>query len=714
MNILQRLGNRIGGGVTKREMALVPRWRRHFLSLFDDFEDVVEVAYKKNATVNACMWILQTTFTEPELWAWERGNTIYKYKPLEGHALRKLMLKPNPDMGEVELLQYVITYAPLGGNVYVWKQRDNVRRVQALWPFHDGKVTPIRGRSTAEGMVAYYVLNIGDNEQYNPWGLERFDENPGVAIPKSEMIHWKWQIDPLNPERGMGALVASAGDVKVGNEIRDYIYSFLKNDATPPIVVTMVEGDEVTKDKVERLKALWAETGGGEKRGLPRFLQAGMTVKQLSFNLKDMEYGSLRDGPDTAICNGFHIHPATVGTLAGLKNSTFSNISEANKALALQTLVPLWRSFASEVRQSMAGEAGYAEDVTIRFDLAQVRAMQESQTEIENRLGQMFDRGGILRSEYREALGFEVGPEDEVYKENLASIWVPRGKLREYDPGLLGDEEERQGSGKRGAGGKALLAAEGVGRALLVIRRGLIGKMRVEVDEYFSRLAGEVVVRAGSGKRGAGSGGRGAGERKALGVDDLIGPEDEEALGVVMKRFYAQVLEASWGVWNVSLGVEVAFDLENPLVTALLKEAGERVAGITDVTREALREVLQYGAEQGWSVDELVEGMPEDGIRGIRDVVEETYRGRSRAIARSELGWAQNTATVNRYEDAGVRQVLVLDDGFDNSDENCVYIAGQVRSLAWTQSDHPGEGPSGIKNPLQHPNCVRCFAPYFG
>jgi len=153
--------------------------------------------------------------------------------------------------------------------------------------------------------------------------------------------------------------------------------------------------------------------------------------------------------------------------------------------------------------------------------------------------------------------------------------------------------------------------------------------------------------------------------------------------------------------------------LNDPLVTALLGKAGERVVDITDTTKDALREVLQYGNEQGWSVDELVRGDPEEGIRGIREVVDETYKGRARTIARSETGWAQNTGTINRYQDAGVKQVLVLDDGFDNSDENCVFIAGQVRSLAWTQSDHPDEGPSGIKNPLQHPNCVRVFAPYF-
>ena len=142
--------------------------------------------------------------------------------------------------------------------------------------------------------------------------------------------------------------------------------------------------------------------------------------------------------------------------------------------------------------------------------------------------------------------------------------------------------------------------------------------------------------------------------------------------------------------------------------------AGEQVVDITKVTRDHLSEALQYGSEQGWSVEQLVAGDPDAGIPGIKDLVEESYKNRSENIARTELGLAQNTASINRYDDAGVGEVLVLDNGFPRSDENCAWIDGQVRSLEWTKSNHPGEGPSGIKNPLQHPGCVRCFAPYFG
>lgn len=708
MGLLQTLGLRKQSSTTDN-LSLIPPWKRYQFAPFDGMTDVVEKAYKKNATVFACMWILQSMFPEPELWSWEREDRI-SYKPIQGHAVRKLFSKPNQDMSEVEFLQFVITYAPLGGNVYIWKQRDKARRVKNLWPFHDGHITPIRSANTREGFVAYYVLNDGSNEQTNPWGLERVDLLPGVAIPKSEIIHWKWMIDPLNPERGMGALEASAGDVLLANELRDYIYTFLKNDAKPPIVVTMAEGDEFTPAKAKRLKEQWLESTGGANRGTPSFLEFGMVVKELSSSLRDMQFGDLGDRPDASICMGFHINPVVVGALVGLKNSTYSNFEEANKALALQTMVPLWRSFESELQQGLSGEIGFSEEESLRFDRSQVTALQESEKEKEERIGSGFDRGGVTRAEYRRSLGLEVSEADDVYKENLASIWVPRGVVRQNDPDLLDAEEDRQsGEDEEGKGKKETKSASQsreIGNVLMAIRNGLIGKMRDELKEYSSRLAGEVVQRllaSGKGKRG----------KKELSADDLILESDVIALSILVKRFYVSVLELSWDTWNISLGVELAFDLTDPLVTEILGMAGERVKDITEETMGQLQEALQYGSEQGWSIEQLAAGDPEAGIPGIQDLIEESYKNRSKNIARTELGMAQNTAAINRYSDAGVSKVLILDDGFPRSDENCVWIDGQTRSLEWTKEDHPDEGPSGIKNPLQHPGCVRCFAPKF-
>jgi hypothetical protein len=110
--------------------------------------------------------------------------------------------------------------------------------------------------------------------------------------------------------------------------------------------------------------------------------------------------------------------------------------------------------------------------------------------------------------------------------------------------------------------------------------------------------------------------------------------------------------------------------------------------------------LLKQANENGWSINEIVRGV--DGQPGLRDIVEETYKNRARAVAISELGQAQNRATVERYRD-NVQKVEILDGGDDDSAPACNLANGQIWTLELFE-----------KNLLQHPNCSRAAAPYFG
>lgn len=449
MNIFNTVRTWFAKAVVKAtggNLALIPRWLR-YAPFFPSWPNLVREAYKGNATVFACMWLLQRTFVSPELWAWKQ-NAEGEYDPISEHVFRKLIQKPNPDMGEREFKQFVITYAPLGGSVFIWMQRGQGGGVIALWPFHRGQVTPIPGRNTEEGLVHYYVLDVGNGESANPWGLDRHDNLMGVAIPKSEMLQWKWAVDPEYPWEGMGALIASASDVDLRNELRRFIFSLLKNDASPRVVVWLAEGEEVDEDKVKRIRAQWKQSYGGENRGTPGFLEAGMKIERLGFNMQEMQIESLGEGYDANICMGFGIQPVVVGTLVGLKNSGVqANFEEANKMLHELTLVPLWESFSSEVEQGLSDKPQYA-GIRIAFNLKSVRALQENLNETEKRLVSGWNAGALTRAQYLRGLGYEASPTDEVLKVTLTTSFVPVGQL--------GVQTPAQESERPPANGKAL------------------------------------------------------------------------------------------------------------------------------------------------------------------------------------------------------------------------------------------------------------------
>jgi len=281
-------------------------------------------------------------------------------------------------------------------------------------------------------------------------------------------------------------------------------------------------------------------------------------------------------------------------------------------------------------------------------------------------------------NEFRAVMGLPPDPEGDIYLRTLAMLEVPAS--------IKGHP--------RGAKAKRTASVR-VGQSLQKIRRTVARKMEDAIDSYFSELAERVVERAGKVWRAAL-------ERKDLPeADDLLKPSDSSELKTIVRRWYVEIIKGSWDTWNGALGVEVAFDLTDPAVTKVLATAGTRVGDIDDTTLQAVRDLLQFGNEQGWSIDQLVRG--DDEHAGLRDVVEQTYKNRAQAIARTELGEAQNMATTVRYQSAGIKKVEVLDNGADDDDEECRQLNGTTQTLEWA-----------ARNTLQHPNCTRAFAPVVG
>ena len=112
-----------------RSFAFAPMWKRYAFSSIST-EKLISEGYKQNAIVSACSTTLQLSFPEPPLLFGylEDGRFIADYE----HEINKLLQQPTPDMGQAEFLQSVITYAPISGNAYIWKQRGQNGKVLHL------------------------------------------------------------------------------------------------------------------------------------------------------------------------------------------------------------------------------------------------------------------------------------------------------------------------------------------------------------------------------------------------------------------------------------------------------------------------------------------------------------------------------------------------------------------------------------------------------
>ena len=681
MNWFQRTFRKAASGLAK--FLFAPTWVRHAFSKIS-LSKLITEGYKQNSAVSACATTLQLTFPEPPLLAGteEEGRFIPNYS----HPIMSLLKRPNRDMGMAEFLQFMIAYNPIGGNAYAWKERAVNGKVIALWPFSDVQISPIAGHDTSEGFVAYYEYDAGDGKK--------------LPIPKEDIIHWKWMIDPQNPWKGIGAIELSAREVDRDNEATSYIYALLKNNAVPPVVITLEEGDDPTQEEMDTMSLKWVQK---HSSGQPAFITHGMKAEQMGYDLHKLAAETLADVPETRIAANFHVPPSVAGLNVGVKRSDYGDTA-ARKAFTEQTLMALWRSLASELLNGLKDEyPGTPENFALWFDIRNVGALQEQKKDQWLRVTDAWSRGLITRAQAKQELGMKPGNGDDVYFISLASEFVPAGEEVIRQP-LISDapaqntdkqppaNNDPPSGTSQSAEGKQKKSRTG-GQMLQRIRLDVARRMKQSVNVYFSQLADRVVERTGKSYM--------PGKADLPDAGDLITGDDRKKLETLIKRFYVEIIQLSWETWNYTLGVTTAFDLTDPIVTEALQSAAQSVKDITSTTLEEIQGALTYANENGWSVDQLVRG--DETQPGLRSIVDETYQGRAENIARTELGEAQNQATISRYEAAGVGLVEILDNGSTDDDVECQEANGQIWTLEYF-SEHV----------LEHPNCTRAAAPYFG
>ncbi|CAK0773935.1 Phage portal protein [Gammaproteobacteria bacterium] len=678
MNFIDKVKSWAAGAIlgAGKTFSFIPGWLR--ASWMDiNFHSLIEKGYKASSAVSGCVRALAFSFPEPELVAYK--DTAEGEQPAGAKdELQKLIRKPNPDMGEAEFMQFVITYASCGGNVYIWKERSKNGKVIYLWPFSDKDVLPVPGRNNLEGMVAGYQFDCGNGQR--------------VYLDKNDVIHWKWMIDPMQPWKGIGAIEFASKDVESDTESSAYVYKMWKNNGIPPVAITLTEGDELTDAKADRLRKAWMQKYGGENQGVPAFLESGMKIEKVGWNMQELNLSELKNIPESRICAAFGVPPTIALLYVGLKRSDYGD-GNARKSFTETTLVALWRTLASEFTSSLSDEFGGG--YVLRFNLNGVKALAENVNEMWTRLMSAADKGLITRAMFLRGVGLPATAMDNVYRASLINSWEPAGQApKALDAG--------------GANGNKSIAAERAqhaaplqeqknavyGRSLQRIRLTVGMSMAKDLDTYFASLADRIVSRTEKALRVAT-------ETKELpNADDLLTAKDEAELEKVIKRWFVAIAEASWETINLSLGITAAFDMTDPAVTYALSKAGGDVKDITATTRAALQDALKYGNEQGWSIQQLVKG--DETQPGIQSIVEETYKGRSETIARTELGDAQNDVTSQRYKANGVSLVSILDNGDSDDDDECKIADGQVWTIDYFES-----------NRLEHPNCTRCSYPIF-
>lgn len=170
--------------------------------------------------------------------------------------------------------------------------------------------------------------------------------------------------------------------------------------------------------------------------------------------------------------------------------------------------------------------------------------------------------------------------------------------------------------------------------------------------------------------------------------------DDGTELWAITRPYAIRLLKIAWDDAQDAGFVDAAFDLALPEVQEVLQVLAQRIKGVTDTTRERVRELVGEGAREGWGVEELARRMDESGLFSLQ---------RAELVSRTETATAYSRGSLLAWQRSGqVDRVEWLTT--QPCPEICDALSGQIVPIGQPFAN-------GIEHPPAHPNCRCALAP---
>jgi hypothetical protein len=466
------------------------------------------------------------------------------------------------------------------------------------------------------------------------------------------VIHFRYGIDPDDFRLGCAPLRRLYDEIGADRQATRYAARLLANLAINGLTLTFDKDappiDQATADELkQRIMAAY----GGDNVGATAVLSPGATLTALGFSPEQMDLATLHRVPEERICAVLETPAAMVGLGVGLEHSIYNNVRQAEEHYTERTLLPLWGSLAATLTMSLLPDFSSEKNVFLAFDTSNVRALQEDQDALATRLVSLVTAGILTEDEARAMLGREPKPP-------VATPAPPPAQAQRGRPYLVRAERETKDVAE---------LLDGFAR----LRASALPDWEAEVRSFLAEQLARIESRLRSG---------------AATAHGLVPDGEAVLLGRSLAPLQLALLDDVVPLVIAELGV--AFGLDDPATRAYLRAAGVNIGGITETTREAVRAALIDGQAEGEGIPVLARR-----LRGLAAF----NQARANVVARTELGTSQNEAALASYRASGVVVGVRVHDG--DFDAACEAMNGRAFPLG-------SEPPA-----LQHPNCVRAFAP---
>jgi phage portal protein BeeE len=288
---------------------------------------------QRNPIVWACISVRLMVFSEIrfQFQGWKSGRPGDRF----GTKDLSILEEPWPQATTGDLLARMETDVSLYGNSY--------------WVHPQGSPGLVRLNPTR---VTIATTDAIDAETGNTYGKKLAgyflnDSKGQVAATflPDEICHYKPIPDPSDQFRGATWLNALLPDVIADMDLTDYKHAFLKNAATPNLVVNFK--DKVSPEAFDAFRDRMESSHTGPQSGFKTlYLGSGADVKVVGSNFADLAMAAVQSAGEVRIAAAARVPAGILGLGESLKGSTLNsgNYTAIRRSFSDTTMRPLWRS----------------------------------------------------------------------------------------------------------------------------------------------------------------------------------------------------------------------------------------------------------------------------------------------------------------------------------------------------------------------------------
>jgi HK97 family phage portal protein len=224
-------------------------------------------------------------------------------------------------------------------------------------------------------------------------------------IPKENILHFRWGIDPLNDRLGLSKLKAVLRQICLLNESAGYAVSILKNSGVPGLIVMPTDSDdELTDEDGLAIKSTINKMTTGDKRGSTIAVNRRIKLETIGFTPEQMALDKLPQNAVPLVCGAIGTPPEVLGLPSATK--TYDNYATAKRSAWESGVLPILKLIRETVSRKLMPEFGLdSRRYRLEHDTKAVADLQENQDAIHKRALDAYLAGTITLNMFLEETG---------------------------------------------------------------------------------------------------------------------------------------------------------------------------------------------------------------------------------------------------------------------------------------------------------------------